>query len=211
MLTQDLIQTIRGQIAHLYEQTQSIDARNRQIKSDRFTYREYFNSQLFNCDSISLFDYVKEAEENFNHLLRLKNADKSFLSDLGNKLTDQLSALTQVIRANEVAIKEHNYQQQRSKKYYQNKKQQQNNRYQQAAQYFMQNSHELHQELAQNREFERRLNEMVYERQAKMKRADQDTQLKLQQEMLALHQRLGRCRRAITAVEERIAFAENKS
>ena len=211
MLTQDLIQTIRGQIAHLYEQTQSIDARNRQIKSDRFTYREYFNNQLFNCDSISLFDYVKEAEENFNHLLRLKNADKSFLSDLGNKLTDQLSALTQVIRANEVAIKEHNYQQQRRKKYYQNKKQQQNNRYQQAAQYFMQNSHELHQELAQNREFERRLNEMVYERQAKMKRADQDTQLKLQQEILALHQRLGRCRRAITAVEERIALAENKS
>lgn len=210
MLTQELIHTLRQQIAHLYEQTQAIDERNRRIKSDRFTYREYFNHQLFNCDSISLMDYVKEAEDNFNHLLRLKDADKSFLSDLGNKLTDQLSALTQIIRSNEVAVKEHFYQQQRRKQFYQKKKQAKENRYQQAAQYFMRNSHELHQELAQNFEFERRLNEMVYERQAKMKTANKADGQKLQQEILALHQRLGRCRRAITAVEERIATAESK-
>lgn len=214
MITEQLIEKLRSQIQMLYRQTWSIDQRNSEIKSDRFKYREYFNRQLFRCDSTALVDYVKEAEQNFNHLIKLRHSDKALLSQLGEQLTDQLSALTQVIRANEVAIKEHFYQKQTAKKRYQ-KKASKPNQYEQkmrnVAKFVMKNSHELHQELAQNHEFERRLNEMIYERQAQITKASQAQQQQLQKEILALHQRLGRCRRAITAVEEKIAMAERLS
>jgi primosomal replication protein N'' len=203
MLTQDLINKIRDQIDTLYQHTQSIDKRNGEIRSARFKYRDFFNPRLFRCESTSLVDYVREADDNFTHLLKLKDHDKAMLAALGEQVTDQISALTQVIRSNEVSIKEHFYQQSSNKKRY--------SKYKKVANVVMASSHELHQELAQNHEFERRLNEMIFERQNQMQRANAQQAEKLSQEVLTLHQRLGRCRKAISMVEERIQMADGKS
>lgn len=202
MLTRFLVEKIRNELHLLKQQTATIDEHNSKIRSNRFKYRDIFNRQLFRCDSTKLFDYVLEAEQNFQQLIKGGN-HLAHLTALGEKLTDQITALSQAVRANEVAVKENSYQSNRNKTQYQK-------RYKKAAQQFMVNSHQLYEELAQNHEFERRLNEMIYERQAQMSSADEPTRQKLEKEMLALHQRLGRCRRAITAVEERIQLAESK-
>jgi primosomal replication protein N'' len=203
MLTQDLIDKIREQLYALYEQTRSIDERNAKIKSKHFKYRDHFNQRLFRCESTALMDYVREVDDNFTQLLRLAQDDKTQLNLRGEQLTEQLTALTQVVRGNEVAVKEHRYQQTSNKKRFA--------QYKKTAQHFMANSHELHQELAQNHEFERRLNEMIFERQARMNQVDDFEANQLQKEILALHQRLGKCRRAITKVEEQIQLVDSKN
>lgn len=209
MLTQQLIDKIHAQLQSLKEQTAALDERNRYVRSDRFKYRDIFNTQLFRCESTELLDYVIEAEQNFHTLLN-GGQYAAHLNALGEKLTDQIAALSQALRSNEVARKELKYQRSQSKKRYSQKNKNQNKN-QQAAKFFMKNSHQLHQELAENLEFERRLNEMIFERQAKMQQASQQTASHLQREILALHQRLGKCRRAITAVEERIQLSESKN
>ncbi len=219
MLTTDLIAKTRTQIQQLYQQTRQIDETNRQIKTARFKYRDHFNVGLFHCTSVALYDYVIELEDNFNTLLRLNQQGNHQLNPRGELLTQQLTALIQAVRANEIARKEHRFQtasnNQRFANYTPTNENKKNKYYgsspagQQAASHIMTNSHQIHQELAQHHEYERRLNEMVYERQAKMNNAKATLAQQLQKEILALHQRLGKCRRAISAIEERIQFAES--
>ncbi len=203
MLTQSLIIRIAEQIDTLKQQTEQIDQHNATVRSNRFKYRDIFHPQLFRCDSTKLLDYVLEAEKNFKTLLKGPSY-AAHLPALGEKLSCQIAAINQAVKANAVVLKEHNYQSKRAKQRYQQ-------RYKKVASQMMANSHELYEELARNHEFERRLNEMIYERKAQLGGADAPTTERLNREMLALHERLGRCRRAITAVEERIQFAESKT
>jgi primosomal replication protein N'' len=235
MLTKDLIDKTRQQIGLLYQQTQEIDATNAQIKAAKFKYRDHFNIGMFACNSVSLFDYVKELEENFNALLACDDKGSHQLNFRGERLTQQLTALIQAVRANGVAVKEHHFLKASNKIRFadHNKKQAANKQgnyqpgsnqnssdqyssnpssaNQQAGTQFMANSHELYQNLAQHHEFERRLNDMVFERQAQMNIAKGEAATQRQKEVLALHQRLGKCRKAITAIEEQIAFKEGRN
>ncbi|MFT4926547.1 MAG: primosomal replication protein N'' [Phenylobacterium sp.] len=203
MLTQDLISTTRQQIGVLYQQTREIDEANSKIQAAKFKYRDYFNNDVFNCNSTSLFDYVKELEDNFNALLNMSQRGTTQLNLRGERMTQQLTALIQAVRSNGVAVKEHHFQKQSNNKRFA--------KYQKPAKQLMFNSHQLHQELAEHHEYERRFNEMIFERQAKMKGANQKVAYQLQREMLALHQRLGKCRRAISVIEEKIQMAESRN
>jgi primosomal replication protein N'' len=74
----------------------------------------------------------------------------------------------------------------------------------------MQSSHELYQELSQNHEFERRLQEMIDIRKQQLSSANSTQASKLNQEILVLHARLGRCRKAISATEDKIQQVEKQ-
>lgn len=211
MLTRELIGKTRAQIGLLYRQTEQIDRQNAQIKSARFKYRDYFNRDLFHCNSTALFDYVKEAEENLNTLLRHNQQSQHQLAPRGEQLTRQLMALVQAVRANEIAVKEQRFTSDSNKKRFANKQQSGQQAARQSAGHLMANSHQLYQELAQHHEYERRFNEMIYERQTKMAASKGQVAQQLQKEILALHQRLGRCRRAISVIEERIQMAESRN
>jgi primosomal replication protein N'' len=51
---------------------------------------------------------------------------------------------------------------------------------------------------------------MITEREQLRQHAKNADSLKLSQEVLALHHRLGRCRQAISVIERDIAFAEKR-
>ncbi len=72
-------------------------------------------------------------------------------------------------------------------------------------------SHQLYEKLNKNREFERRLMLMVAEREQQRTQCRASEAEKLSNEVLALHQRLGRCRKAISLIERDIEFAEKKA
>ena len=204
MATQDFVNKLNAQFDWLYQQLGELDRVNASVKSENFKYRDYFSPGLFRCQSTALVDYVSEAKAHFQQLMRYQNKTLKPDAMLGDKLTDQLTALTQIVRANEVALKEQRYRataRKRSKP--------KTEQYRRAAQFFMQSSHQLHQELAQHHEYERRLAEMIYEREAKLSGANPEQTAQLNKEILALHGRLGKCRRAITGIEEKIAYAES--
>lgn len=203
MQTRILADKVRTELYELKQRAFEVDEQNKRIRSNEFVDREFFSEALFRCNSSKLLDHVMEAEANFNNLVK-GGANWVYLNALGEKLINQISAINNAIKANDVIVKEFNYRKLRKAEHFEK-------RYKKTAKQYMSNSHELYQELTQNHEFERRLNEMIYMRQAQMQTADAPTQAQLQKEMLALHQRLGRCRKAITFVEERIQMAESKN
>ncbi|MEC8224683.1 MAG: primosomal replication protein PriC, partial [Pseudomonadota bacterium] len=82
--------------------------------------------------------------------------------------------------------------------------------YKQAVKKIMQSSHELYDELKQNHEFERRLVLMIEERKLKLEAANTQQAAEINKEILALHARLGRCRKAISATEDKIQQVEKQ-
>ena len=82
--------------------------------------------------------------------------------------------------------------------------------FKQAVKKIMQSSHELYDELKQNHEFERRLVLMIEERKLKLDAANTTQASEINKEILALHARLGRCRKAISATEDKIQQVEKQ-
>ena len=83
-------------------------------------------------------------------------------------------------------------------------------KYKKLAKTVLLNSHQLYQKLNEHHEFERRLLEMIRSRSQQLNQCKQGQSAKISQEVLALHQRLGRCRQAITAIERDIELAEKR-
>jgi primosomal replication protein N'' len=84
----------------------------------------------------------------------------------------------------------------------------QTDKYNKMAKSVLLSSHQLYQQLTEHHEFERRLKDMITEREQERTRSKSANIDKLSQEVLALHQRLGRCRKAISAIERNIEQAE---
>ena len=71
-------------------------------------------------------------------------------------------------------------------------------------------SHQLYQKLTEHHEFERRLMDMLSEKERQRLESKKHESEKLSVEVLTLHQRLGRCRKAISAIQREIELAEKR-
>ena len=117
------------------------------------------------------------------------------------RIASQVQAVFNVIKSTPIWVKE-------NKSHYKPRAKQPV--YKQAVQKIMQSSHELYDELKQNHEFERRLVLMIEERKLLMEKASPAQAQKLNQEILTTHARLGRCRKAISATEDKIQQVEKQ-
>lgn len=156
-----------------------------------------FNNRLFASKSLKLTDYVDEISAALKSLppLEHRHAYQFAITKIG----EQIEAVIKVLKSTPVWAKENVAK---------SKKQQV---YRQAVAKIMQSSHELYQELSQNHEFERRLLEMLQERERTLAEASNQDAQRLQKEIFALHMRLGRCRKAIAVVEDKIVQVEKQS
>lgn len=153
-----------------------------------------FSNRLFSSKSLKLSDYVDEIAFALKTLppTEHRHAYQFAITKIG----EQIEAVIKVLKSTPVWAKENVAK---------SKKQQV---YRQAVTKIMQSSHELYQELSQNHEFERRLLEMIHERERELSEASKLDAERLQKEIFALHMRLGRCRKAISVVEDKIVHAE---
>jgi primosomal replication protein N'' len=121
-------------------------------------------------------------------------------------IEQQLSALITAIKSNSVihkAAKINNDATNNVRKKYFNNINRQNRTHKKLAKTILHSSHQLHKKLTEHHEFERRLIKMISDREKKLQ--INSSSALLNNEMLALHQRLGRCRKAIYAIEVDIA------
>lgn len=156
-----------------------------------------FSNRLFVSKSLKLRDYVDEIVQSLASLP--PETHRHAYQFAITKIGEQIEAVIKVLKSTPVWAKENKPSTQ---------KQQQ---YRKAITRIMQSSHELYQELSQNHEFERRLMDMIEERKRLLDDASKTDVEKLNKEIFALHMRLGRCRKAIAATEEKILFAEKQS
>jgi primosomal replication protein N'' len=191
---------IHAVIEQLNQQAIVVDQQNKHSKSHKIIQEnDIFSEKLFLTHSDMFHPYIIEVKNKTDELSRLLAANKNTLAHSRLLLIEQqISALRTALNSNSTLHKEPEQRLVAMKA----------RRYKKAAQAVMQSSHNLHKKLNETFEFERRLIEMIQDRELQRQHANVKRSKQLSEEVLALHQRLGRCRQAISKLEREIAQAE---
>ena len=209
-------------IKHLHVQALATDTNNSHQKSHRLIENNnLFSLHLFSTQSDQISHYVEEVKIRLNEFSRLyslsaNNKTKAeFAKSSLDSIEQQISAIMNALQANQsmhqaaqtsfdvrkkVRVK-------KAKKY----QQVQNDKYNKIAESVLLSSHQLYQQLNEHHEFERRLVNMITDREQQRVRAKSMPNDKSSLEVLALHQRLGRCRKAISTIERNIELSEKNN
>ena len=193
---QPAINKIHLILDQLAQQAAATDKSNKHSKSHRLIQdNDIFAEGLFSTHSDLFLPYVSEVKNKTNELARLLSAQKNSLAHSRLLIIEQqISAIRTALDSNQIVHKEADQRLVAIKA----------RRYKKAAQAVMQSSHNLHKKLDETVEFERRLLEMIQEREQQRQQATIKQAARLSEEVLALHQRLGRCRQAISKLEREI-------
>jgi primosomal replication protein N'' len=194
------IDRITAVLDSLAEQAKIIDTENQQTKSHYLLKdKDIFSEALFATNSDKIGAYVEEVRGKTIELARLLQSGKKELSQ--NRLQgieQQISSIINAIRSNKGLHQEAQYRLNAINA----------RRYKKAAKELFKSSQALYQQLAEHHEFERRLLAMLNEREQLRQSATPAKAKKILDEVLALHQRLGRCRQAISKIEREIEVSE---
>jgi len=189
------------------------DIQNTQRKAHRLIENNnLFSLTLFVSQSDQFTPYIKETKRKISEFSRLVAANKVALSKLILlQIEQQISAISTALQSNAVMHQAATLSFDANKKVRIKKaKEKQTSKYNALAKNIMLNSHQLYQKLNEHHEFERRLMDMLSKRESARIQCKHHENEKISMEVLALHQRLGRCRQAISAIERDIAFAEKR-
>lgn len=171
--------------------------------------RDWFDSTLFQCHSPMLLDYVQESMGLLKRLVQMPTQTREaslaavFAQNrqaLAEKLSAQLTALTRAFANLENRANEQSYRQYRNR----NKASQPSKQQQAAGRLLAElggTSQAMYQKLSEYHQFAHRLQQMVHEA------AQRQDEPAIQ---LALHARLGRCRKAISELEAEIQWYEQR-
>ena len=199
--TNSSVQELKNKVDELKHQLSAV----LQGQQQWFKASDVFNSSHFYTKSDELKDYIKELENNVNRLATVN--DTTHAEYLTDRISVQFTCLKNFYNSSYL-----------SKKYSSQNKQlfSKVNRVKQMAAKATQSSQELYQELSKLQEYERRLLDMVTEKQSMLNQAQQgrisNTQkTELQNQVLVTQQRLGRCRKAISGVEEQIQRLDTRT
>lgn len=179
--TQTQIKQLKALLQQLLEWAQQLDRKKKPGKP-----QHWFDSALFSCHSPDLADYVLDSLRHLEHLQRQGDTlSEAARQRLIERLNEQVAALTLAFRNREVR------QQQPSMP-----------RTKAVVQQLAASSQQLYQQLSEYQQFENRLLDMV-------RLAERDDSSEATNKTLALHARLGRCRKAINEVEQAIQQLES--
>jgi primosomal replication protein N'' len=197
MTAQLLLQQLEAQLLTLAARAGKLDQR-----LPDWQQRDCFSSQLFQTRSRHLLDYVQESMQLCQRIKSYLDKPQVLQSQqlLCEKLASQVQALMQAFTSQDVRQKEQAPKWRAAR----SKTPPDNSARHQAGQLLAQlggTAQGMHQQLAEYRGFERRLQDMVQES------AQQQQPPAVQ---LALHARLGRCRKAISALEAEIQWYEQR-
>lgn len=181
----------------------SLDTSNSKLKAHTLLHDSpLFSVDLFNTNSDLFVDYVIEIKKKTAQLERLINNKNDELSKYQLELIEkQITSLYNAFQSN---TNIHNEAQNRLNAI-------QKRRFKKAVKAVIAPSQNLYQTLAEHHEFERRLLQMLQDKEQERMQAPRSLLDKLSQEVLALHQRLGRCRQAISKIEADIVKFENRN
>ncbi len=164
-----------------------------------FKNSDIFLGGAFHSHSNELDDYLLELRNNIHKLSAISNQHQAdYLTD---KIAEQFSCFKNFLNSQDLNQKY--IKQRKSKPSLQQ-------RVKTIAESVTQNSQELYQELSKLQEYERRLLDMVNEKTQQLTVYKGPQKSEMQQHVLLTQQRLGRCRQAISGVEEKIQQLDSK-
>ncbi len=201
------IERLQSLLTQLSQDAAQVDEQNKQRKSHYYLQDQpLFDDKLFPIVSSTYYAYVKYAETKLTHLKKLmENNHQEFSDALLEQLEEQILSLITAIKSNDSRYHDSQYRLNRRKRLSAQKKA---STFTKAVKTIMLPSHQLHGKLAKAHGFERRLEDMLRAKQQQLNAATRQDTSSLQLEVLILHQRLGRCRKAISELERQIQQAE---
>jgi len=184
----------------LSQQAKIVDEENQRTKSHYLLQdKNVFSESLFVTNSDEIQPYVAEIQTKTAELSRLLSRGRKELShNRLQSIEQQITAVINALRSNKSIHQEAQYRLNAIN----------SRRYKKAAKDLFQSSQALYQKLSEHHEFERRLQVMLEEREQLRLTATPSKVNKLTEEVLAVHQRLGRCRQAISKIERQIEISE---
>ena len=206
MLNELSIARLRNILKELNDKAVIADQNNALHKAHKMIENNpIFSRQLFSTDSEQFKDYINEIDRNVSSLSRLIHAKQKELSSASlEKVEHQIQAIVTALSANQTMLEDaqiHLDMKISSIKARQLK---------QSVQNVIQSSQALYQKLSEHHEFERRLIEMLNEQERLLANCQSNQRQKFSQQVLVIHQRLGRCRKAISIIERDIEFSEKR-
>ena len=189
----DLLQALEQQLRKLTQQAKAIDS-----KQSNWQQKAWFDSDLFQSHSPLLTDYVLEAEAMLKRLKLSTEQGSASAQALAAKLSSQIQALSRAFQTRDLR-----YVPGKTKK--RTASASASEQAQVMVGQLRRSTSELYQQLSEYQGYERRLLDMLELEQRQLSGGSADTSA---DRVLAIHARLGRCRKAISELEVEIQWSE---
>lgn len=196
------LQKLDKVVEQLIVDAKAIDDKLSMKKAQRHHNKHLFSPPLFISQADTYLPYTLEVKQKVTHISRYINRQ-----DHHDFIFEQLALIEQQINALTTAFFAQGRQQQIEQQFTQKNRAKYLKK---ATKQVLHSSHHLYQQLAETHEFERRLMEMLELKEIELKNANKANQANLSQQVLTLHQRLGRCRQAISKIERQIEMSEKR-
>ncbi|WP_035385463.1 primosomal replication protein [Ferrimonas futtsuensis] len=200
----ELLQLLRQRLEQLKSQVQQHDQSLANNTTQALDHQQRFHSALFDHTGASLAQCLQRLEQDLHTLSRLSQAPDSgdTFELVCQQFSDRYQAVMQAMSATGLQAAGARFSSRRKGL------PRQDSKYQWIARSVMQNSHSAYEELRKHQNWANRLQQKIHELEQKLDLHQGAEKITLQNEILATQKRLGRCRQAMTYIEERIARLE---
>jgi len=205
MNTQQLVSMLKQQLAQLEQDALIHDQNLAPSQRQSLIDIERFNSQLFAQQGAQLSPCIIQLRQD------IKQLEKQLFLKLGgnviqlscNRIQDRFSALRRALLTTDINLKSEQQRKASNRARYAKKQQQaiQDSGFGWIASNVMQNSHQLYAELNKHLNWAKQM-------EATLEFCHSNDKIKLQNDILSMHRRLGKCKQATSYIEERIQLFE---
>jgi primosomal replication protein N'' len=212
MNTQQLVSMLKQQLARLEQDALIHDQNLAPSQRQSLQEIERFNSQLFAQQGAQLSPCITQLRKD------IKQLEKQLCLKLGsnviqlscNRIQDRFSALRRALLTTHINLKSEEQRKASNRARYAKKQQQaiQDSGFGWIASNVMQNSHQLYAELNKHLNWAKKIEQKIQQMEATLEFCHSDDKIKLQNDILSMYRRLGKCRQATSYIEERIQLFE---
>lgn len=212
MTTSELIKRLKHQLKQLEQEVLQHDAHLPAGQRKMMQDVERFNNELFVQEGAQLKPCIDQLSRNVAQLQQLINAKRSPYTIISSceKIQDRFSAVRRALATTGINVKSLE-QQKRTRRAHAIKRgarAHQQSGFSWIASNVMQNSHQLYEELNKHLNWAKIIEQKIENLQSLLDNCHSADKIKLQNEILAQHSRLGKCRQATSYIEDRIQLFE---
>ncbi|WP_028117337.1 primosomal replication protein [Ferrimonas senticii] len=198
------LQQLRDKLTQLEQQLQQHDASLSDNNKKWLNHKSRFHEQLFEQQGATLsgcMQVLKRDLKQIEQLLQI-NASGDALALACQRFSDRFEALVHAMANTDTATR--GLQQAAGRRRYSG----QDNQYQWIAKSVMNSSHQLYAELRKHQNWESQLQQKITVMEQQLDIYQGTDKIEQQQLILKTHARLGKCRQAMSYIEQRIAWLE---
>ncbi|MDD8059189.1 MULTISPECIES: primosomal replication protein [Shewanella] len=212
MNTQQLVSMLKQQLAQLERDALAHDQNLPPNHRQTLQQTERFNSQLFAQQGGLLSPCIAQLRQDIQKLekqLSLKLGGQVIQLSC-DRIQDRFIALKRALLTTDINLKAEAQRKASNRARYAKKQLQsaQNSGFGWIASNVMQNSHQLYAELNKHLNWAQKFEQKIHQMEANLEFCHSDDKIKLQNDILLMHRRLGKCKQAISYIEERIQLFE---